>query len=1159
MYNCESCHDLFLDYLYDLLEPAQAEPLRAHLAGCPACREALAAAERQQKLLARAAQVYAHVPVFAPPSSEADRPAPAAPARDEPPTLPLPARRKVRLLRWAGAAVAAALLAGAAGLYGLYQSGLSERRQELADARDQVAKIRTQLTSGQAELKHQLAEVPGTLRPGYFTVQADGPAVYRPGAAARYHVITRDLDDRLLNAEVSARLVDAATKQVVFEEKALQSRGELTLTLPADLKVRPGSAARLELEARSGGAAESLRQDLIVRAPAYLTQLVLNKSDCRTGETLFFRSLTLDRFSLRPPEQPLELHYTLAEGRGRVVRQLVARSGPAGVAGGQFTLTPDLAAGDYTLEVVAPAAGALGVAPQTRRLTVRHDQAPELVLDRDQYRPGDTVNATLRARRAANGAPAANQAVTVKAAADGRPVPLPGAAPGQPLQTATDKEGKAVVRVPLPAGLKKGRVLLEAQFHDGLRNESVRQPVPVALTGPAVEFFPEGGDLVAGLPGRVYFRVQTPPGQPARLEGKVVDGRGRAVAEVRTEPAGKLAANEALGVFPLTPEAGQAYRLQITAPPGVKEEPALPAVRQSGVVLTVPQAVVREDEPIRSTVRATGAGRTLLVLAECRGQVVDERFVTAGKDGTEVRLDPVAGTRGVVRVTAYETDQRRLVPVAERLVYREPAERLALSFAEVGRPAGQPHHPGNAVELEVRAATEAGKATRASALAAVINQQGLEGTDKQGEAGPPAYFYLASAVPQAEHLEDANLLVGDGAKARAALELFLGSYGWRRFVRAEPGPLLAAAGPAGPAVFHLSSAGAVRERYATALAARQDALKHDADLRRALLVQEQEQHERAARRAALALADFERLPAEYLRLGLGVLALALLAVGGVALAVGLVRALRRSAAPTACFATAFASLALCLLLYGLTGGLRGNGPQGRGDAIGPMARNDDQAHNGNRGVGEEGLMKRAPAGDGLPSGIYRGARERAAARELMAEQTRGTGKRDSAPDLARAQRRQAEAKQETFGSNDRAEPRVVAGRKTGSAKGKAPGAGTAGGAARPLVMPPAAPLPPGGARGGPDSPPPRPAVPAIATAAAEHGSAFRSDVSLREYARPPDTVLWQPALEIRGGRARVGFILPDVAATYRVLLYGHDGSGRLGFAEGTLLVQPARR
>src|SRR5689334_6738626 len=87
MRTCDDCSDLLLDYVYGLLEDGEAQELRAHVAACPPCQAALAEAEAQQTLLARAAQVYAHVPAFTAPAAEA----PAAAAPPAAPLTPAPA------------------------------------------------------------------------------------------------------------------------------------------------------------------------------------------------------------------------------------------------------------------------------------------------------------------------------------------------------------------------------------------------------------------------------------------------------------------------------------------------------------------------------------------------------------------------------------------------------------------------------------------------------------------------------------------------------------------------------------------------------------------------------------------------------------------------------------------------------------------------------------------------------------------------------------------------------------------------------------------------------------------------------------------------------------------------------------------------------------
>jgi hypothetical protein len=1031
MRSCADCRELLLEDLYGLLEPAQAEALHAHLAECPACREARAQAERQQQLLARAARIYQQVPAFAPPSSGPARPTPAA--ETAPAVVPPPAR-KWPIWRWTVTAAAAAVLLAAAGLFALYQHGLSQRQEELADARRRVKNVETKLADVQTDLERDKANLLTQLRNEYFQLEVDGPAVCLPGAPARFHVRARDLlDNRPLAAAVSARLVrrsKSGAEKVVFEQKAVTRDGQATLTLPADAALPAASLAHLEIEAKGPGGTQTLRQDLMIEQPTYLAQLVTSKPAGKPGEVLFFRALILERFRLRPPGRPVPLRWTLTDPQGKVVWQQAQSCQPDGVAAGRLVLAPNLADGEHILRL-APT-GSDRFPPQSRLLYVRRG------------------------------------------------------------------------------------------------SEAERRPAGPARDKLEVDFFPEGGELVAGVPSRVYFRVRTGPGQPAQLDGRVVDRQGRTVAQVRTGPTGRLAAEEALGVFKLTPEAGQSYRLQITSPAGVKEEPVLPEVQAQGLGLTVANGVAREGEPIRVTVRNTGKERLLLVLAECRGQVVDERFVRVGPAGREVRLDPAQGTSGVVRVTIYDPAGGRLLPLAERLVYRQPTRKLELSLGQLGRT----YHPRQVVALPVQAKAETGKLVPAHLLAVIVDQRALAASGKEGELGPPAHFYLVGSVPDAAHLEDANFLVGDSAPAREGLELFLGAYGWRRFVPTEGGPRLALAGT--PAVFYRSNVETMRALYNSALARRQQELTKRADQRRAVLLRDKERDEEAVRVAVAALADYEQLPAQYIHLGLGLLAVALLGIGALALGLGLVRAVRGRAA-TGSLAVAFAALGLCLLLYVLRGDLQVGVSDNRRNTTDQLAWKEQR---GQPQAGE--TLKKAPAPPGLPNGI-------------LAAATAPKAALNQADRLARSPLQRRSALAHRFEEDKGTVPGVKKAQAALEAlRGPAPGGGA--GAVPGAVPPPGAPRLGSAAA-------PRKLGPAVAADSFQAAPVLRQYIHKASALRPDrqDLLLWMPDLNLADGQATLHFTLSDLVTDYRVLLFGHDAAGRLGFAEGTLRVQPASK
>ena len=71
------------------------------------------------------------------------------------------------------------------------------------------------------------------------------------------------------------------------------------------------------------------------------------------------------------------------------------------------------------------------------------------------------------------------------------------------------------------------------KFVDGGPSRRSSGRIPIVLKKLNVEFYPEGGDLVAGLPNRVYFQVAHAAGQAGRPEGPAARGRQAAAGRRR--------------------------------------------------------------------------------------------------------------------------------------------------------------------------------------------------------------------------------------------------------------------------------------------------------------------------------------------------------------------------------------------------------------------------------------------------------------------------------------------------------------------------------------------------------------------------------------------------------------------------------------------------
>ena len=60
---------------------------------------------------------------------------------------------------------------------------------------------------------------------------------------------------------------------------------------------------------------------------------------------------------------------------------------------------------------------------------------------------------------------------------------------------------------------------LSVNIQDGSDTGAIVRPIPLVTKTLSVEFLPEGGDMIDGVAGRVYFMVRTPIGKPADLKG----------------------------------------------------------------------------------------------------------------------------------------------------------------------------------------------------------------------------------------------------------------------------------------------------------------------------------------------------------------------------------------------------------------------------------------------------------------------------------------------------------------------------------------------------------------------------------------------------------------------------------------------------------------
>jgi hypothetical protein len=327
----------------------------------------------------------------------------------------------------------------------------------------------------------------------------------------------------------------------------------------------------------------------------------------------------------------------------------------------------------------------------------------------------------------------------------------------------------------LPAALPTGRYTVRAYtswmknfdpaffFHTTIsviNTFAASGPAVAPVTVPAydVQFFPEGGQLVQGVPSRVAFRVVDAAGRGQNATGTVRDGQGRAVGTFRTLRFG-------LGSFTFTPTtAGATYTADLQLSSGQKLTHTLPVVAAQGYVLQLTEAGPTQLR-LRVVAKETGGTSRPLTLVGHSGQrIALAKALRPDARGEAVfLLDKQALLPGISHFTVFN-DQGQ--PVAERLYFRRPRPLLVTVAADQAQYGPRKKVtlrlavPANATPAQLSLAVYQLDSLAAGATPADISSVLSLTSDLKGTVESPGYYLRDSSQVGQEALD--NLLLTHG-------------------------------------------------------------------------------------------------------------------------------------------------------------------------------------------------------------------------------------------------------------------------------------------------------------------------------------------------------------------------------------------------------------
>ncbi|PQO44022.1 MG2 domain-containing protein [Blastopirellula marina] len=742
-----------LELIYGLLPSDEASELASRIGRDPELARAYAEMKEQTDLLASAVRVNVPpMPDFAAWKKLAQEEDRVERSRA--------AQGFVRTMQALTALAAAVLIlvSGAAVMYSNsppLAKATSNRSSDMADA----------VTSDNA-----VAAAPAAAMAAAIELEVSGPRVLSSEVSNRFAVSVRNELPIRDEAEISYNFI-SSEGETVAAGKQLANNGVARIALPAE-KARPD--LKLQVMAQQGReSAEVETPQLASAPPASVTSLSLDRPLVRGGDTLRWRSNTLTSQTQQPVNGPVEFEI-LDPYQQKVVGFDNQGETRDGVAASTWSLPRDAVAGNYSLI----AKNAAGVADVTR-FQVDPLAPPvwnaRLQFARDYFEPGEEISASLQLN-SPTGQPLANQKLQMRQIVAGRIV-------AEPQEIETKEDGQAEVKLRL-AEIAAPNVTQHLYFSNADQSWAYAAPIPLEPQSVDVNFFPEGGTLVAGLSNRVFFHATDANGKPVELKGAVVNSRDEVVATTETEYRGR-------GQFDFIPLPQQNYRF--TAALGDNQVVAdLPPTSEAAVAtLKVADSVVDADQPLEVEVVSRDADQRYGLAYYNNGALVTQQFFAVPQTlkSTRVRLDVPAEIAGAGEVTLYAADEAgQVTPLAERMVFRRPEKKLAIETDDLQTEYAANDH----VNIKVATKDEAGQPAPAALGVAVVNESAFAHT-LQDSPTLVASQLLTKRLQRPEELKDPQALLGDDPQSERQLDYVMATDGWRQFVKADAQDMFAQA------------------------------------------------------------------------------------------------------------------------------------------------------------------------------------------------------------------------------------------------------------------------------------------------------------------------------------------------------------------------------
>lgn len=338
-------------------------------------------------------------------------------------------------------------------------------------------------------------------------------------------------------------------------------------------------------------------------------------------------------------------------------------------------------------------------------------------------------------------------------------------------------DGTGSGSIPLPTSLNSGNYIVRA-YTNWMKNAGseffFQQPItivnpfirlapPEKVTSQATydaQFFPEGGNLVAGLKSTVAFRVVDSQGKGIKYQGILLNQANDTITQFRPTKNG-------IGRFEFTPQKGQTYRALVTSDSTQnKSFYDLPKVFDQGTVLHIKENGEQLNIGVTNSEQQTN--KIVEVLVHTRQAIVLSERMTLKNNQGSIQIDKTKIPDGITHITLFSESQQ---PLCERLYFKAPTGKLdikasASTYEQLTR---------KRIALDLTT-TVTEKAASANLSVAVFKSDSLQ------LPGPNIISYLLLTSDLRGNIESPDYYTsGNSSEIREATDNLMLTHGWSRF------------------------------------------------------------------------------------------------------------------------------------------------------------------------------------------------------------------------------------------------------------------------------------------------------------------------------------------------------------------------------------------